>query len=215
MSAACLPQERQNRFERDLSQKSPISPKSPHTLAVREHAILAVTVIKGRALNDTQVVLSQDPYVRATWVGTNATASTDYVSGGGTEPTWEGGDGSVLRLDIKKRHDLELGTASLQRQSADGVKNALLLEIVNHNFFFDDLVAFAVLVFAEDHSSVWLHNPAGGTPTKREPASIGAGPITIDLSMPVEGDVERRRSSGGKLIVCLRFENANAVNVNA
>ena len=80
------------------------------------------------------------------------------------------------------------------------------------DFFFDDLIAFAVLIFDADHESVWVHSPSGGTPTKRMPASIGTGPITIDLSMPLDGDMSsdalsnRRMRSGGKLVAELRFE---------
>ena len=199
---------------------------------LHEHTRLVVTVKAARALNDTQIVLSQDPFVRATWVGSNASAQTEYVQSGGTDPTWEsgaataggnGGNGgyedprNVLVLDTKRKaRDFDLGTASLQRQSADSVPNSLLLEVLNSNFFFDDLVAFAVLVFSDDHRTVWVHQPSGGSPAKATPACVGDGaPVTVDLAMPLEvgggssADLSTRRErSGGKLVINLRFESA-------
>ena len=206
-----------------------MSPSSRNVAAVAGATRLVVTVKAARALNDTQIVLSQDPFVRATWVGSNASAQTEYVQSGGTDPTWEsgaataGGNGgyedprNVLALDTKRKaRDFDLGTASLQRQSADSVPNSLLLEVLNSNFFFDDLVAFAVLVFSDDHRTVWVHQPSGGSPAKATPACVGDGaPVTVDLAMPLEvgggssADLSTRRErSGGKLVINLRFESA-------
>jgi len=240
---------RQNRFaRREEDATEPLSPSSNNVAAVagarqavprrlHEHMRLVVTVKAARALNDTQIVLSQDPFVRATWAGSNASAQTEYVQSGGTDPVWEsggataGGDGgagggggyedprNVLALDTKRKaRDFDLGTASLQRQSADAVPNSLLLEVLNSNFFFDDLVAFAVLVFSDDHRTVWVHQPSGGSPAKATPACVGDGaPVTVDLAMPLEvggsssADLNARRErSGGKLVINLRFESARA-----
>ena len=104
-----------------------------------------------------------------------------------------------------------ISCSSLERQNAESFPNALLLEVVNQNFCFDDKLAFCVLNFSEDREFVWLEQPAAD-PSKKRPARIADGPITLSLAQPVEVSVgegalsSRRQRGAGKLVVCLHFE---------
>jgi hypothetical protein len=50
---------------------------------------LVLSVLQALELDDSQLLASQDPFVKAQLVRTGATARSDYVWGGGTSPDWE------------------------------------------------------------------------------------------------------------------------------
>jgi hypothetical protein len=178
---------------------------------------LVLTVIEAHDLNDSQVLARQDPFVRAQLIRTNAVAQTDYVWSGGVAPNWEASakdGGNVLRLSWKTKMQRahSFGFGSLERQNAESFPNALLLEVVNQNFFFDDKLAFCVVNFSEDHKFAWIEHPSNGLPSKKQPARIANGPITLSLARPVEVSVgegtlsSRRQRGAGKLVVQVHFD---------
>jgi hypothetical protein len=143
-----------------------------------------------------------------TWVKNQMTAQTDYVWGGGTSPCWEkrGSCSNVLRLDVRKKRDasFNIGEASLEVQNAESFPNALLIEILNSNWVFDDKISFAILNFSEDRETCWVERPTGGLPTKKNPAKLKDGRVALDLSLPVgQGDLG---ATGAKIIVTAHFE---------
>ena len=185
---------------------APAARSADAAAAKLKHSALVVTVIEAQNLTNTQFITAQDPYVRATWVRNHVTAQTEYVWGGGTSPVWEkrGSCSNVLRLDIKKRRVAGDGTESLERQNAESFPNALLLEVLNSNWMFDDKISFAILNFSDDRQTCWLERPTGGAPSKKSAVRLDAGRITLDLSLPVgQGTVS---PTGGKLVVTAHFE---------
>jgi len=50
---------------------------------------LVLSVLHALELDDSQLLATQDPFVKAELVRTGATARSDYVWGGGTSPDWE------------------------------------------------------------------------------------------------------------------------------
>ena len=163
------------------------------------------------------MITAQDPFVKVNLLKTNATAKTDYVWGGGTEPSWEKSvtDGSnVLRLPwTKKLHRAySFSEGSLELQNAESFPNSLLLEVMNSNIFIDDKLAFAVINFSKDRTAAWVEHPANGLPSKRHPALLADGAFMISLARPVEVSVgegalsSRRQRGAGQLKVRIHFE---------
>ena len=144
--------------------------------------------------------------MRATWVKNHETAQTEYVWGGGTSPKFEkrGSCSNVLRLDLKKRRPQAQAVESLERQSAESFPNAVMLEVLNSNWMFDDKIGYCILNFSDDRETCWVERPTGGLPSKRAPVRLDAGRLTVDMSLPV-GQGEQT-PTGSKLTVTAHFE---------
>ena len=155
---------------------------------------MRITVLSADGLADPQILMRQDPYVRATYMKTMSQAQTEYVWGGGASPVWDETHENCLVLDLRCKHALTLSSdeaAPVEYAKCKTFPNSVLLEVFNSNVVFDDRVGCVILNFSDQRDLAWVEHPRGGKPGKHKPANVSDEPFMVDLTEPTEVAIAR------------------------